>query len=166
MLITLSIAGIMGAGTVSLHGIVQDSRRASAVSTLLSHLGLARTEAIKRRADVVVCPSADQMHCAGAHGEFVHWQGGYLIYSDHNNNGKLDPGEPTIRTQGVLAGNLLLRSKERTKITFRPNGMTAGSNLTLAFCDPRGPAHARYVVVANTGRARVAKTTTSTVACR
>lgn len=41
-------------------------------------------------------------------------------------------------------------------VVFQPEGGSGGANDTFTFCDTRGAAKARAIVLSNTGRARIA----------
>lgn len=166
LLVSLAIgSGVMTSAT-GLFGLVQEQRAAAAVNELIGHLNLARSEAIHRGTEVVVCASVDSQACADAGTDHTSWNGGYLAYVDSNDNGEFDAADTALRVVAGVGGELNVKtSKHRTKITFQPSGLAAGSTITFAFCDRRGASGARYVTVQNGGRARVSRMTTSSVQC-
>lgn len=166
MLITLSIGSTLTVGAVGLRSIVQENNMAAAVNTLLAHLSLARSEAIKRSVEIVVCPSRNGETCDDASADDTRWSSGYLVFADENNDGERDADEPIIHMESARTTDLTVKtSKHRMKVTYQPSGLAGGSTITFAFCDERGAAHARYVTIQNAGRARVSRTTTSTTHC-
>ena len=58
------------------------SRLTSVANSFLSHLYLARSEAIKRNGRAVLCKSADGLACSGSGG----WHQGWILFHDANNN--------------------------------------------------------------------------------
>jgi type IV fimbrial biogenesis protein FimT len=158
MLVTLTIGGILAAGTVSATHIVQENRLVSEVNQLMGQLALARIEAIKRRADVVVCPSVGTSHCMAPSEDYTSWHTGYMVFVDENGDGKKDGSEPVVYGQPPSSGGLVMHSSQaRRKIVYQPDGTVTGdSNLKVTFCDSRGPSRAKAVFVLVTGRARLA----------
>ena len=49
----------------------------------------------------------------------------------------------------------------RTRVHYRPDGTSAGSNVTLTVCDRRGRDEATALVINNAGRVRSGKPTES-----
>lgn len=154
---TLAIGGVLAAGAVGAQSLVQENRLVSELNKAMGHLALARTEAIKRGTRVVVCPSADLDACAAPSGEHTWWHGGYMVFADEDGDREKDPFEPVIYSQPATGGDLVIHSSDdRRKIVYQPDGtVTGNSNLTLTFCDARGSARARAILVLGTGRARI-----------
>src|SRR5687768_17503929 len=86
MLVALAILGIMAAvGVPSLMDTVNRMAVTSAARTISSSLSLARSEAVKRGADVSICPSADGTDC-----ESDNWAGGWIVFVDANGDANGD----------------------------------------------------------------------------
>ena len=155
----MSISAILTTSAVAAWPMVEQNKMTVAVNELMAHLNFARTEAISRGAEVVVCPSVDQARCAEPAADYTAWDKGWLIYIDANDNGELDAGE-LLRMHAAPTGGLAIRSSDgRRKVIFRPTGTSGGSNLTLAVCGLSGKATARYVTLNIAGRAYVSQTT-------
>ncbi len=153
MLISLAItSGLIATGSVFFR-IVQDTAQTSEINLFISQLNLARSEAVKQGHDVVVCPSRDGQHCDAAD-DYTWWHRGVLLFVD--TSGNRDPAnKPVIHRHVTETPKLRIKSSPgRPHIVYRPNGFSTGTNLTLTFCDPRGTANARYVIVSNVGRVR------------
>lgn len=164
-LVSLLIGGTLITGGSSFWSTLQESAKTAAANELVGHLNLARSEAVKRHTRVSMCPSKDQITCVATGGGFTSWQHGWLLYTDDNHNGKPEPQE-ILRVQQVQTGGLIIRtSAARQQVSYQPTGLAGGSTITFALCDSRGTKSARYVVVSNTGRARVARTSDSNVKC-
>jgi type IV fimbrial biogenesis protein FimT len=165
IMVSLVVSGSLTGGGAGMWVMVQESAMTAAANELLGHLALARSEAIKRQVRVTVCPSKDGMTCSSPSAGYTSWQDGWLAYADSNGNGKPEPAE-IVRVQSGVAGGLVIRtSSARNDLTYQPIGTSGGSNITFAICGSRDSASGRYVTVSNTGRARVARTTTSTMKC-
>jgi type IV fimbrial biogenesis protein FimT len=62
LMTTLLVAGVvLGIGIPAFNEFIATNQMASGVNDLTSSLHLARTEAVKRRVNVTICPSADPM---------------------------------------------------------------------------------------------------------
>lgn len=165
LLITLLIAGILVTASAGVYGMLQENHKTVAANELVTHLNFARSEAIKRRTQIRMCASKNEATCLIPDADFAYWQYGWLIYADANDNGEPDAAE-IIRVQPNLGGGFVIRTAtSRSEIVYQPTGMSAGSPATFAVCDTRGPKFARYVTISNTGRARISRTTTSSVRC-
>lgn len=157
LLITLTIAGgVVATGAGATH-IVRDTFQTAEINTLITHLNLARSEAIKRRQDTVLCPSADGRRCDAAK-DYTWWHRGILLFVDTDGNRQPDPHDPVIRMHSPSARLHIKSSRDRSQVVYQPNGLASGTNMTFTFCDPRGTASARYVIMSNSGRARVSST--------
>jgi type IV fimbrial biogenesis protein FimT len=157
LLITSSVAGMLGVGAIGMTGLVQDARMTAAANQLMGHLSLARSEAIKRNAMVALCKSKNGVSCSDESA----WQEGWIVFTDDNNNHEVDAGEIVIHVQQALEGNLTLRYGETGKysyVRYNPSG-EAWPGATFTFCDGRGVDNAKAVVVYWTGRPRVSTKT-------
>lgn len=164
MLVTLCISGILAGGGVGMWNVVRENTIIAAANSLVSHLALARSQAIGRRTRVMMCPTSDGEKCLAPGSDYTYWQSGWLVYADGNGNGRPDTGE-VIRLHAAAAGIVIRSSRYRRRVTYQPMGTAGGSTITLALCGAHDPALARYVIVSISGRARVAQTTTSNVKC-
>lgn len=166
MLVVLAITGILGVSSVSLGGVVRDTRLSTGANDLMAALSLARSSAIARSADVVVCPSADGRQCDAAGDSYTWWHNGFLVFVDNDGDRRLDSDESILLIAPARTGITLRSSKARTKVVYRPSGTPGGTNLTLTFCPPGGStAGARSVVVSITGRARVSRASADHLPC-
>jgi type IV fimbrial biogenesis protein FimT len=153
ILIVLTITGIVSAlaipGTL---GLIQDSRRTSAINALVRSLQYARSTAAMQQRTVVVCRSADGETCSGQR-----WSDGWIVFADLDRDRppERDPGEPVLARQEALGGDARMGGN-RIRFSYRPFGRRS-TNGTLVYCDDRGPSSARAVVVSYTGRPRIAR---------
>jgi type IV fimbrial biogenesis protein FimT len=136
-------------------------RLTSASNAFLSHLYLARSEAIKRNGRVVLCTSADGIVCATTGG----WDQGRLMFHDLNNNGVLDAGEPVFAREPPLHPSLRMTGNLNVAryVSFDPNGTTrlVGGGFqagTVTLCrQSLARGEARQIILNALGRPRVHK---------
>jgi len=149
---TLAVVAVLGTlAAPSFTSVVYDSRRATIVNELLHSLFLARSEAVKRGRIVAVCQSSDGWSCDGRPAQ---WHSGWIVFAnlDRDDPPVRDAGEPLIATHAAWKHGSI--TSTRASYSFRPN--TQGVvNGTLVFCDARGDAHARAIVISRSGRPRV-----------
>ncbi len=152
LIITCAILAIAtGAALPSLSGLVEHHRTNAAVSALTSQMQLARAAAVSRNHRTVLCPSADGRSCLSG----SDWSGGWMLFVDDDGNRRPDAGEDILRVEQTPTSRHLriASSGGRQQLRYLPDGSSAGSNLTLSICNPRGQLLAR-VVVNNVGRPR------------
>ena len=131
----------------SFSSLIQSSRIAADTSALSSDLNFARSEAVKRRADVALCSSTDGANC-----NTDDWGAGWLIYLDANTNqafegpAELCPPTPTALSDCFLRmhaavndGNDIATQPIMSQLVFRPDGSLRGVAVTeqLHICTSR-----------------------------
>lgn len=154
MLTTLTVLSVLGAVAAPTFGnLRRDAERTAAVNRFFHAIFLARSEAIKRGEIVSICKSADGETCLHRGAE---WSAGWLVFvnTDRDEPPVHDPQEDAIAAyQGWERGRI---TSNRLAYSFRPH--TQGVvNGTIMFCDSRGAAHARAIIISHTGRPRVAQ---------
>jgi type IV fimbrial biogenesis protein FimT len=152
LLTSLALLAVLSSlAAPALSHFVSDTRRTAAVNDLFHAIFLARSEAAKRGQIVSICKSADQQTCAGSG---TQWTAGAIVFvnKDGDEPPVRDPEEPLISVRHGWNGGSV--TSTRGSYSFRPN--TQGVvNGTIVFCDRRGPAHARAIVISHSGRPRV-----------
>ena len=120
LLITIVIVTtLLALGIPSLKDFMKNNRLTAQSNALVTALQVARSEAVKRGTDTIVCASSNQTACTGA-GD---WDEGWIVFSDLNLNGAPDLGasaplcEDTedcmLRTSGALSGKHTISSTAR-----------------------------------------------------
>ena len=159
LLVTLTLVSATTAVGLETWEMLQRARQTSEINEFLALLAFARSEAITRRAHIVVCPSARGEGCLTAVGDHTAWHHGVLLFADTDGDLRLDEEEPILRRRTPAASGLVIKtSPTRTRLVYQPQGTAGGTNMTFTFCDRRGTPFVRYLVVSNTGRARVTNT--------
>jgi len=148
LLITIGLVAILvGSGVPAMGDLIARNRMTASVNTLLSHLQLARSEAVKRGTTVRVCPSTDGETCTG--GQI--WHDGYIVTRDGSDAAALIRSEPAGNSRAIRI------TANRNIVTYQADGTAGGSNMTIVLCDQRadsiGSDH-RRVILSNVGRAR------------
>jgi type IV fimbrial biogenesis protein FimT len=154
LLTTLAIVAVLATlATPGLRALQLDGRRTAVVNGFLHALFLARSEAIKRGQIVSICPSGDGRSCdRGARD----WNIGWIVFanSDRDDPPERDPAEELILSAVGWPGGSI--TSNRRAYSFRPI-VQAVVNGTIVFCDGRGSAQARAIIISHTGRPRVAQ---------
>jgi len=152
LVFTMSIVvGLLAWGVPAFRDLQLNAARTREVNQFIQAVYLARSEAIKRNGVVSLCPSLDGEWCAPPG---TPWQRGWVIFvnSDRDSPAVRDAGEELLRVYAPWEKGQILGG--RATLSFRPfrqMGVTA----TFTFCDSRGPAAARAVIISQTGRPRV-----------
>ncbi|GMQ75991.1 MAG: type IVa pilus pseudopilin TppE [Gammaproteobacteria bacterium] len=150
LLITITIAAILAAvAAPSFSRLIRDTRMTTSANSLVSVLNLARSEAAKRGANVLV--QADSGTTA--------WASGWTVYVDTNGNATPDAGEVT-RVSEALDGPLTLAASVAV-VQFRPTGTTtvAPTVVTFDLCNDRPAEPDRRISISATGHVSVATIT-------
>lgn len=91
---------VVGIGLPSFTYIVENNRIQAAADTFFSALVIARSEAVKRNQQVVLCKSANATSCTTS----GNWEQGWLIFADTDGDTVLDSGESIVQTNNALPG--------------------------------------------------------------
>lgn len=153
LIITSAVVGTLATGAPGMVGLVQNSRMTTEVNELITHLSLARSEAITRGTTVTICKSKDGVTCSND----SEWHNGWISFADPNENHQVDADESIIYTHQALHDGVALRyggEKEAYRyLTYHPPGY-ARPNATFTFCDSRSSTKAKAVIINTTGRPR------------
>jgi len=173
------VIGVLAAIAVpAMRNFVLDARLTSQVNEFIGDLNFARSEAIRRSANIVACKSTNPTASSPACNSVAtdRWTSGRIIFVDADNDGSISTGDEILRIRQALDGpnNKLIGDGSTTgtanRITFRSTGLTnltasngtcivgtspAPSENQLTFCDGRGVQQARPVIISPTGRTRV-----------
>jgi type IV fimbrial biogenesis protein FimT len=150
LLATIAIVAILSAIAVpSFSNLRHDNARAAEVNGFLHAIFFARSESIKRAQVVTLCKSRDGSSCASD----AQWHDGWIVFvnTDRDELPERDPDEELLLVRpGWRSGTI---TSNRAAYSFRPyrQGVVNG---TVTFCDPRGSAHARAIIISHTGRPR------------
>ena len=141
VLVTIAIVAILvRLAAPSFKSMIQSNTMSSNVNSFLADVRYARSEAIKRGGNVVMCRSNSPENnpaCNGSSGASYGWVTGWVIFHDLNKNGAIDSGETVLRVQGpIVSMDSIVDSATTPKYTF-PFSVTGripvGNATTLQF---------------------------------
>jgi len=150
LLIVVGIAGILMAVAVpNMREFVLNERLTGQINVLLSHLSLARSEAVKRNQAVIVCVSKDGEKCTPGD-----WEDGWIVFVDSDASGDYTTDEEILRYRQELEGDNTLTSSGNigTLLRFSNKGYAIDNDGDFTLCDSRGSDFCREASVAQTGR--------------
>jgi len=144
LLAALAVLGIVSAISVpSFAHILERQRLEAVMQRLETDLALARHTAMMRRQMVRVCPRSLDGECRPGHD----WNHGWVVQVE------APQAEPLwVQPSLTAGGHPLALGSNRELLRYRPDGTSAGSNLTLSLC-LRGQVVMQQIV-SNNGRAR------------
>lgn len=155
LLVTVAVVAILlGVALPAFQSFLLSNRMASQANDLITAINLARSEAVRRSANVTVCASSNGATCTGG------WAQGWIVR---------DAAGTLIRVQPALGGSSTLTggTDVASTITFTSSGRTTiaatatTASTTLKLCPPgTTPVQGRAIQIERTGRTRV-----SAVAC-
>lgn len=154
LIITLTIAGILAVIAVpNLQTFVLNNRLTAQTNDFIADLNFARSEAIKRAANIGVC-AGTTTGCSGG----TTWSGGRIVFVDLNNNSSWDATDQILRVRETLTGNNTLRdtSGGTNKIIFIGTGFATSGAATYSLCDSRGASSGKAISVTSTGQIKSA----------
>jgi type IV fimbrial biogenesis protein FimT len=155
LLVTVAIAGILAAIAVpSYNNLINKNQQSSTLNLFLGELHFARSEAVKRSKQVMLCPSANATSCSST----SNWNLGWIIFIDDNKDNLRDNTEELIRINGQLDSRLTLSMSADVKdrLRYKPNGLALETG-TFTFCESRGAAHAQAIIINATGRPQISE---------
>ena len=160
LLVALAVIGILAAiATPTLRDAILNARMVSMVNDTMADLNIARSEAVKRNAPIVLCPSANRSTCAG-----TDWRTGWIVFHDLNADGiravpaeELIKASPAIPNTNPNALTVVRGGAPVSSITYGPSGgITVAQQIVFTFCDVRAGtgsvANGRIVTINVTGR--------------
>lgn len=155
LLVLVAVVAILATIAVpNFSATIKGDRDISQVNTLLAAMALARSEAVKSGAAVVLCASGGGTTCAPAS---TTWSSGFLVQYVTPPAG----ASTTIRAFPALGGNNTLTSDVATagSITYSSSGMTSlGGTAIFTLCDSRGVNYARALDVLVSGVTQTSST--------
>lgn len=163
-LVTVCICATLVAVAVPSWQSATHSMKLSSISnSFAAFVHLARSEAIKRNARVVLCKSAQGAACESGGS----WAQGWIVFHDANNNGKADAGEQVIGSAGALPHGYRFSGNTPVAAYLSYTGVGTSKTTSGAFqagtftlCrDGDSPAEAREIAINALGRPKIRKAT-------
>jgi type IV fimbrial biogenesis protein FimT len=151
---TLVVVGIvLGLGVPSLRWFALDAKLTADVNAFIGAVQLARSEAAKRSRSVIVCKTSDRTRCGG---DEIQYDAGWMVFV--NDDDRWPPSrsanELLLYAHDAAVGGSIVSNRPLYEFRAYQRRSTNG---TVTFCDSRGAAAARAVIISYTGRPRVAR---------
>ncbi|MCW8931965.1 MAG: GspH/FimT family protein [Gammaproteobacteria bacterium] len=154
LIIVISIIGILFSSALpAFSKMLARNQQMTQLHTLFHHHQLARSEAIKSNQSVILCKSDDGQHCKSK----SKWSDGWIIFSDTDNNKKINNNEMVILIQPAVSGHLSLKYRgfgSHNYVRYFPDGHSS-TNGTFTLCNQMGHQYAKSIIISRTGRARL-----------
>lgn len=150
-MVTVSIVAlILTLGLPAFADALERQRLATTLHLLLADMAMARSSAVMRREQVVVCPGGAATGCRGDRD----WSHGWLVFRDPDGNRQPDAAADILRATDAPAGGAdrLRLTSTRPWLRYQANGTAGHSNLSVNACS-QGRLRGK-VVVNRLGRAR------------
>ncbi|WP_455375982.1 GspH/FimT family pseudopilin [Kaarinaea lacus] len=159
MMMTLTIAAILLTVAVpSFNAFTKNSKITKQVNLLAASVSMARGEAAKRGARIVMCQSTNPTAttdsppsvppCDGTSGT---WSNGWVVFVDSDNDLVVDAVTDVVGVFQTEPG-VNIKTTTGTTIAFNPDGSTTSGAQSFAVCDNRGVNYGKQLDVAGTGR--------------
>jgi type IV fimbrial biogenesis protein FimT len=155
LMITVVVAGIlMGLAAPSFVSFVKNNRLSSQANELMADLAFARSEAVKRGANITICRASDPFAaCTGSPGQ---WSTGWIVIDLATNN--------VLRVHEALGGKNTLTGTGDIDDQFVYSGpglivwpTVPATAQSFSLCDDRLASYGRLIQISVTGRAAIAK---------
>jgi len=182
LMLAITVAAvILGIGAPNMRQFILNNRMTGAANDLLAAIYAARTESVKRHAQVVMCFASDP-HAATPACDGTPTQGWVVFVDDKDptaaeatdNNGVIDEDEPILLRHEALPASIQAKSKpdgNKGYVAFNAAGFSrkiasVGDGLAgIVMCDQRGNvavygnanSAARGLLVSQTGRPKVTR---------
>lgn len=159
LMVTVVVVGILSALAVpSMRTIIQNMRITSQANEFMADLNFARSEAIKRAADVTVCKSADPTAASPTClTTGTDWGAGRIIFIDSDANGQRVSTEELLRVRETLDGGNTLTNAANLIVYTRTGAKNPATKVDFNLCDTRGAAFGRQISIDLTGRTVLSK---------
>lgn len=156
LLTSLAVISVLTTSAVAMQPLLERERLCADINLLLSHLNLARSEALRRATAVTLCKSATGVNCTPD----SRWEQGWIVFVDTDEDEALGPEDTIIRVQQSLSAGHRMQWRaalgRNNAVTYQPSGQSA-RNGTFTLCDRHGTA--RTVILNRIGRARASDRT-------
>ncbi|MDD3762717.1 MAG: GspH/FimT family pseudopilin [Nevskiales bacterium] len=152
LIVTVVVASILLTVAVpSFTTLIRSNRAASEANALLTMLTLARSEAIKRNAAVVLCRSTSGTACASGSGD---WNSGVMVYVDQDGDGAYNNSDVIVQAAIPLSAVSSITFNAGSWLNFNPNGSTNKFG-SFTITPANDTNYTRKVVLSPTGRPRI-----------
>ncbi|MBL7004169.1 MAG: GspH/FimT family protein [Gammaproteobacteria bacterium] len=148
MLTMLIVVIVTTLAAPSMQSFVKNERLTSQINIVISHLMLARSEALKRNQSVILCASDNATACTTSNAKE-----GWIVFVDVDASGGLTGTDEVIKVQQELKGDDLYFNNFVT-VVYDNRGFSPNATGTVSLCDDRGVDFAKVLSLSRTGRVR------------
>jgi type IV fimbrial biogenesis protein FimT len=169
LMMTMAVFAILlTVGVPSFITMTKNNRLATETNLLVSHINLARSEAVKRGVRVILCrsadPSANPPSCGGTANT---WTTGWLVFASGDANTTYQAATDTLLKLGNPPGGVVAikaNAASNVNLEYNADGTTneAGATAVFTVCDDRGEDYGRQVDIGPNGRPELTKGTSTT----
>ena len=154
LMVTVAIAGILLAvGVPSLNQFTQNSDLINSSNRVSMLTAFARSEAIKRNNQVILCRSNNNTSCSSSSSR----GSSLIVVNDLNNDSVFGPNDVLLKSVALADGSsdikLYFKQFSSSMIVFSVSGAPIETG-TIEICDNRGPNHAKAIVLNMGGQTR------------
>lgn len=133
LMITLIVVAVLAMiGAPAMNQFIQSNRLATSTNDIIADLNLARTEAVKRSANVGVCKSDDQTTCTAT----GTWLDGWLVFLDKDADGAWSAGDEAIRVHQVLPPGITVITAANS-VVFNRQGLIGFGTGNYTLCNAK-----------------------------
>ena len=163
---SLAVVSILATtGVPAFSTFIQSNRLSESAFDVLGTIHLARSEAVKRRTQVILCRSADPFLATPTCGGSANtWTTGWLVFASGDSNNTYEAATDTLLGVGLIESSnvtLITNSVSNNNLEYNSDGTTneSGGTARFALCDKRGGAYGRQINVPPHGRPKIIKGT-------
>lgn len=148
MIVVVIVAVMLAVAAPSFYATIKNNRLRTEADRIVTSFNLARSEAVKRNIDVVICPSSDGATCTGSVAQ------GWLIYADLDREADLDAGtDPVLKIyEGLPQGYTITRTDGTAygggSTIFYPDG-SSNSPAAIYLCPQDKDTSAAWAISVN-----------------
>lgn len=135
LMIAIAILAIMATVAIpALQPLILNNRITTTTNMLLGAVQFARSEAVKQRRQVIICPSSNLTACTAD----TAWNQGIVVLEGNNVLRTIPPASTGVQILSAV-----------TQLSYRPNGRLNGANPAFSIQDDRGVNTTSRVVCIN-----------------
>jgi len=167
VMVVVIIVGILASiAAPSLSTLMKNNRLKAQMFDMLGSINIARSEAVKRKIQTVLCRSADPTAVSPTCGGTSQtWTSGWIVYADADASSDYTAGDTIIGIGNAAEADVEVMSNSVTPsatdpsdgdnyIIYNTDGTLNGSaQLVYAICDDRGQEFGKQISIALVGRA-------------
>lgn len=125
----------------------------SAYNSFLSTIHFARSEAIKRGNNIIICKWD---HLSATCDSSNNWHEGWAVFDDKDSDNTKDSNEEIIRIHQSLPANIQMHY-HLTKLKYNAEGLSPGYSGKIIFCSSESHMKKQGITISSLGRIRMAE---------